>query len=123
MIMCKDSLRCGKAREWASRVSVVRVIRARWAVSLAVQASRHVGHMLGLLNLSWRDKKENASRMGQPTVTSAGDTPQSGSGVLRSRSRARNSPSLSREPDVPHEGVLCLFDGNHHTAVRLREVS
>ena len=74
-------------------LSVKRAILVRMASSLAVQASRHSGRMLGLENFSRRLAKERASRSGRPNTICVGDTLQSGSGVLRSWSIARKKPS------------------------------
>ena len=93
--------RGGRAREWAFRASEVRANRARIAFSFADQASRHIGRMDGFSNLVHLLTNENASLMGLPNITSAGDTLQSGSGVFLSCSMARNSPSLSSEPVGP----------------------
>ena len=79
----------------------MRANRARIAFSFADQASRHIGRMDGFSNLVHLLTNENASLMGLPNITSAGDTLQSGSGVFLSCSMARNSPSLSSEPVGP----------------------
>ena len=60
------------------------VNRVRRAVSLEDHDSRQTGRTAGLENFSRRFTKEKASRMGRPNMIWAGDTLQSGSGVLRS---------------------------------------
>ena len=79
--------------------SADRVNRARRAVSFAAQASRHVDRMFGLVNFSRRFTKASVSRMFLPKTISAGDRPQSGSGVFLSCSIARRKRSLSKDPD------------------------
>ena len=80
-------------RVCAVRLSVERAILVRMASSLAVQASRHSERMFGLEDFSKRLTKERASRSGWSNTICAGDTLQSGSGVLRSWSIAHKKPS------------------------------
>ena len=88
----------GNGRECSLRRSEDFTKRARRAISLERQASRHSRRTDGFENFSSRLTKENASRSCLPKTISAGDIQQSGSGVLRNCSSARSNLSLSRAP-------------------------
>ncbi len=112
MIVCAHS---------ASQVSVTSLIVS----SSSAQAFRQVAHTEELLNFSLRLIKENASRMGQPKIVSAGEILQSGSGLLHFWSRARRRPSLSRDPDgahIVHQGAFCILDSHLCSVICLGKV-